>query len=155
MKETEIKIVNTIKIQSIENGKIVTRRRFNMKFELPIKLSFILDSYIGDIQKEIYAEKRRPKEWVSLIKKHTHSKQLRSWAANIIWWKYGGNDVTNLSKLAKTYNAEFCKFKIKQVMLLLERMGCPKSINNYARIRENQRNTTIYNYIKIEQEKKK
>ncbi len=155
MKKNEITIVNTIKIQSIENGKKVTRRRFNTFLPIPISLAQLLYSYISDIQKEIYAEKRGPKEWVSLIKKHTRSKQLRGWAANIIWWKYGGSGKTNLSKLAETYNAEFCKFKIKQVMQLLERMGCPKSINNYARIRENQRNTAIYNYIKIEQEKKK
>ncbi len=154
MKETEIKIVNTIKIQSIENGKKVTRRRFNMKIELPIPLAQLLYSYISDIQKEIYAERMGTKDWVSLIKKHTRSKQLRGWAASIIWWGYGKNADSSLYKLANSYNAENCKFKSEQLMMLLERMGCPKSINDHAAIREKQRNIAIYNYVKIQQVKK-
>ncbi len=150
MKDIEIKVVNTIKIQSIENGKKVTRRRFNMDVILPKFLYAIVNSYISDVSKEVYAEKLGSIEWVSLIKKHTRSKQLRAWAASIIWWHYGGCTDTGgvLYKLSKTFDSENHQFKIKQVMMLLDKMGCPKSVNNKAAIREKKRKKTMKNYIK-------
>ncbi len=153
MKKIEIKVVNTIKIQSIENGKRVTQRRFNMNVDLPVKLSIIIDSFIADVYKEVYAENRTAKEWVTLIKKHTRSKQLRSWAANIIWWKYSRMALESgkenvLYKLANSFKIRDCTCKFKQVRLLLERMGYPKAPNSYAAIREQKRQKAIKEYLK-------
>ncbi len=151
MNDIEIKVVNTIKIQSIDKGKKTTWRRFNMDVKLPKILGSIIDSYIDDVCKEIYAEDRGSKDWVSLIKKHTRSKQLRGWAASIIWWHYGGKGRLGdgvLYKLSKSFDSEHNQFKIKQVMMLLEKMGCPKSVNSEAAIREKKRTKKIKDYIK-------
>ncbi len=161
MKKPVIEIVSTIKIQSIENGKRITRRRFNttlmkhLNINLSKSIQFVLNAYIDDVCNEVLAEQRTPEEWVALIKKHTRSKQLRSWAASIIWWKYtkardwqNGIENNVLYKLSKTFNPETCSLKIKQVMILLERMGCPKSVNNYAAIREKKRIEKIKHYLR-------
>ncbi len=139
MKEIEIKVVTTIKVQSIEDGKKITRRRFNVDVKLPKVLQVILNSYAYAVAREVLAENMSPKEWVSLIKKYTRSKQLRSWAASVIWWKYFSKRLGQdsiLYKLATTFNPKTCQLKVKQLMILLERMGCPKSVNNFAAKRE-------------------
>ncbi len=172
MKKIEIEIVSTIKIQSIENGKRVTRRRFNttlmkhLNINLSKEIQFVLNAYVDDVRKEVLAEQRTAEEWACLIKKHTRSKQLRGWAANIIWWNYSDfppaidlsagainkfvpREENVLYKLSKTFNPEECPYKVKQVMLLLERMGCPKKINNYAKIREKKRTNAIKNCFRF------
>ncbi len=59
-KIVEIKTVNTIKIQTIVNGKKTTRRRFNFEVELPKELNDIVTSYYGDVLAEVFAELRSP-----------------------------------------------------------------------------------------------
>lgn len=150
MNNIKLKIVNTVKIQAVIAGKKSTRRRFNVNVTLPIGLYNIVKSYFLDVMDEIYAERRSPRDWVDLIKAHTSSKQLRGWAASIIWFKYGGNEDSVLYRLSKQYDHRSCKLKIKQVMILLERMGCPRFINDYAVDREKERIRKIKNYFREE-----
>ncbi len=103
---------------------------------------------MDDIRNEIYAEKRGAYDWVKLIKKHTRSKQLRGWAASIIWWEYGCGDRNGiLYDLLNSVNIRDRSCKVKHVMLLLERMGCPKSLSDAAALREKKRNQAMGNYI--------
>ncbi len=148
MSETEIKIVNTIKIQSIENGKRTTRRRFNLEVSLPTDLRKIVKSYVDDVIAEVNAEKRTPQLWVTLIKKHTRSKQLRGWAASIIWWVYGGEEENVLYKMSKDYDHSNSIQKVETINTLLNRMGCPRFISNDAATRERERSKAVSDYIK-------
>ncbi len=150
-KIVEIKTVNTIKIQTIVNRKKTTRRRFNFEVELSKELNKIVTSYYGDVLAEVFAELRTPEEWVSLISQYTISKQLRGWAASIIWWTYGGDEDNILYRLSKSYEHQNCKFKVKDVIALLEKMECPRFICNSVVTREKERTKKIKDYIKDNQ----
>ncbi len=54
-KIVEIKTVNTVKIQTIVDGKKTTRRRFNFEVELPKELNDIITSYYCDVLAEVFA----------------------------------------------------------------------------------------------------
>ncbi len=144
MKNVELKIVSTIKIQTIEGGKKTTRRRFNFDVELPSELEDIICSHVSDVWNEVKAEQRTPDDWVLLLNKHTNSNSLRCWAASIIWFKYGGNDDTVLYRLTKKYVAH--KHKVSEVAALLERMGCPRFICDASASREKERRKLINKY---------
>ncbi len=150
-KTVEIKTVNTVKIQTIVDGKKTTRRRFNFEVELPKELNDIIVSYYGDVLAEVFAEQRSPEEWVKLIMKYTSSKQLIGWAASIIWWSYGGNEDNILYRLSKSYEHQNCKFKLEDVMHLLEKMECPRFICKSTTTREKERIKKIKTYIKNNQ----
>lgn len=149
MRKMELKVINTVKIQTIIDGKKTTRRRFNFEVELPDELEKKIHDFIVDVWAEVHAERRTPKEWVALINKNTRKLQLRGWAASIIWWEYGGNSESVLYDLSKTYNPLYKKNTIKQVTAILERMNCPKIIRNLASgTREAIRSKTIRDYLK-------
>lgn len=149
MNDVEIKIISTIKIQTIIGGKKTTRRRFSdFGLILPQGLKAILLSYCKDVLAEAKAELRTPEDWVKHIKKHTRSKQLRGWAASIIWFKYGGNDDNVLYKLSKSYDHTDHSQKVSAVIALLERMVCPRFVSEDAATRERERSKVVKDYIK-------
>lgn len=143
---TILKIVSTIKIQTIEKGKKTTRRRFNFDVELPSELEDIICSHVSDVWCEVKAEERTPEDWVSLIKEHTDEPYLRGWAASIIWFKYGGNDNNALYKLSKSYKHGQCKHRVKTMDTLLDKMGCPRFVCEAADTREKYRRKEINKY---------
>ncbi len=147
MNDIELKIVNTIKIQTIKNGKKTTRRRFNFDVELPSELEDIICSHVSDVWKEVQAEQRTPEAWVDLIGAFTQSKQLRGWAASVIWFKYGGETDNVLYRLTKSYDHSKCKLKVSTLITLLEKMGCPRFINEDAAIREKDRRKELKKYV--------
>ncbi len=150
MSKTLVKfqVINTVKFQTVIKGKRITRRRFNFDIILPKELTEIINSYWDDVNAEVWAELRTPEDWVTLINKHTRSKQLRSWAASIIWFKYGGDDDNVLYKLSKSYDPTDCTQKVSAVAALLERMDCPRFINEDAATRERERSKAVKDYIK-------
>ncbi len=154
MNDIELKIVSTIKIQTIVDGKKTTRRRFNFDVELPEDLEELVSSHCADVWNEVRAELRTPEEWVCLINRHANSHQLRGWAASIIWFKYGGNDDNVLYRLTKSYDHRKCKVKFSTVTEVLERMGCPRFVSEDAAIREQDRRKELKKYsnktIKLE-----
>ncbi len=144
MKNVELNIVSTIKIQTVMNGKKTTRRRFNFNVELPSELEDVIFSHVTDVWNEVKAELRTPDEWVLLLNRFTNSNTLRSWAASIIWFKYGGNSNNRLYKLTKEYEPNEHTFK--EVTALLERMGCPRFICEASAVREKDRRKAIDKY---------
>ncbi len=119
---------------------------------MPKELNDIVTSYYGDVLAEVFAELRSPEEWVKLISQHTISKQLRGWAASIIWWTYGGNEGDSiLYKLSKSYEHQNCKYKLEDVMHLLEKMECPRFICNPTAAQEKKRKKAIKKYLKNNQ----
>ncbi len=147
--DIRLKIITSVKIQAIVNGKKTTRRRFNnIGVYFPPQLRKIFLSYCNDVKAEIIAERRTPEEWVDLIERHTFSNDLRGWAASIIWFKYGGNDDTVLYKLSKSFDHRKCTAKLSKVMAILDSMGCPRFVCDPAAIRERKRTYTFTKYMR-------
>lgn len=148
MKKIELKIVNTVKIQSVKNNRKTTRRRFNFEVKLPEELEDIVKSYFDDVVNEILAEQRSPEDWVKLIETHIISKQLQGWIASIIWWVYGGDNDNVLYELSKSYDHWDCKYKIADVKQRLDDLHCPRFVCEEAAKREKKRNKEMKEYLK-------
>ncbi len=77
---------------------------------------------------------------------------MRGWAASIIWWVYGGNSGDSiLYKLSKSYEHQNCKFKIKDVIALLEKMKCPRFVCDSTAAREKERIKKVKSFIRDNQ----